>query len=243
MLALFLRAYSLGGGTYTGIEAVSNGMQIMREPRVQTGKHTMLYMSVSLAFTASGLFLCYLLLKVTPGSGKTLNAILANALYGDWSFGYALALVTILSEGALLFVAAQAGFIDGPRIMANMAIDSWLPHRFASLSERLTMHNGVLLMGGASILLLFYTQGSISSLVIMYPINVFLTFSISQIGMSTYFHQEPQKGNALEKAPAGPHDGLRALLHHPGHHQLRKIRRRRLDDPADHVGFHRRSAT
>jgi amino acid transporter len=193
MLALFLRAYSLGGGTYTGIEAVSNGMQILREPKVQTGKKTMLYMAVSLAFTASGLFLCYLLLKVTPGTGKTLNAILANALYGDWSIGYALALVTIFSEGALLLVGAQAGFIDGPRIMANMAIDSWLPHRFASLSERLTMHNGILLMGGASIFLLFYTRGRISSLVVMYAINVFLTFSISQLGMSRYYIKNRRK--------------------------------------------------
>jgi amino acid transporter len=193
MLALFLRAYSFGGGTYTGIEAVSNGLQIMREPKVQTGKKTMFYMSTSLAFTASGLFICYLLLKVTPGSGKTLNAILANALYGNWSFGYALALVTILSEGALLFVGAQAGFIDGPRVMSNMAIDSWLPHRFASLSERLTMHNGVLLMGSASILLLLYTHGSISNLVVMYAINVFLTFSISQIGMIVYFIKNRKK--------------------------------------------------
>jgi amino acid transporter len=187
MLALFLRAYSLGGGTYTGIEAVANGMQVLREPKVQTGKKTMLYMSVSLAFTASGLFLCYLLLHVSPGHGKTLNAILAGALYGGGPFGTGLALVTILSEGALLFVAAQAGFIDGPRIMANMATDSWLPHRFASLSERLTMHNGILLMGGAAVFLLFYTHGSITSLVTMYAINVFLTFSLSEIGMSTYF--------------------------------------------------------
>ncbi len=193
MLALFLRAYSMGAGTYTGIEAVANGMQILREPKVQTGKKTMLYMAVSLAFTASGLFFCYLLLKVAPGEGKTLNAILANALYGDWSIGYGLALVTILSEGALLFVAAQAGFIDGPRIMANMAIDSWLPHRFSSLSQRLTMHNGILLMGGASILLLFYTRGSISSLVTMYAINVFLTFSISQLGMSKYYIQNRRR--------------------------------------------------
>jgi amino acid transporter len=199
MLALFLRAYSLGGGTYTGIEAVSNGLQIMREPKVKTGKKTMLYMSASLAFTASGLFLCYLLLKVTPGSGKTLNAILANALYGNWSIGYALALVTILSEGALLFVGAQAGFIDGPRVMSNMAIDSWLPHRFASLSERLTMHNGVLLMGGASIFLLFYTGGKISNLVVMYSINVFLTFSISEIGMSTYFIRNRRKEKEWKK--------------------------------------------
>ena len=89
--------------------------------------------------------------------------------------------------------------------MANMAIDSWLPHRFASLSERLTMHNGVLLMGGASIFLLFYTRGSISSLVVMYAINVFLTFSISQLGMSLYFIKNRDKEPLLEKAPAGPH--------------------------------------
>ncbi len=101
--------------------------------------------------------------------------------------------MTILSEGALLFVAAQAGFIDGPRIMSNMAIDSWLPHRFASLSERLTMQNGVLLMGGAAILLLFYTGGKISALVVMYSINVFMTFSLSQIGMSTYFIRNRKK--------------------------------------------------
>ncbi|WP_243688397.1 APC family permease [Geotalea toluenoxydans] len=67
---LFLRAYSLGGGTYTGIEAVSNSMQIMREPRVKTGKRTMLYMATSLAFTAAALFICYALLGVKPIEAK-----------------------------------------------------------------------------------------------------------------------------------------------------------------------------
>ncbi len=199
MLALFLRAYSLGGGTYTGIEAVSNGLQIMREPRVKSGKRTMLYMAVSLAFTAGGLFVCYLLLNVVPAQGKTLNSILANALFGNWPMGYWLAVITIFSEGALLFVAAQTGFIDGPRVMSNMAIDSWFPHRFASLSERLTMQNGVLVMGGASILLLFYTRGSISHLITMYSINVFLTFSISQIGMATYFIRNRAKEKHWKK--------------------------------------------
>ncbi|HEX9454301.1 MAG TPA: amino acid permease, partial [Candidatus Binatia bacterium] len=63
-LAILLHAYSLGGGTYTGIEAVSNGLQILRQPRVVTGKKTMLYMATSLAFTASGILLCYLLNQV-----------------------------------------------------------------------------------------------------------------------------------------------------------------------------------
>ncbi len=187
MALLFLRAFSLGGGTYTGIEAVSNGLQILREPRVPNGKKTMLYMSVSLALTAGGILVCYLLLGVQPVAGKTLNAVLAGQVFGGWSFGGLLALVTIFTEGAILIVAAQAGFVDGPRVMANMAVDYWFPHRFASLSSRLTMQNGVLLMGGSAILLLLYSRGRISTLIVMYSINVFLTFTMSQLGMSRYF--------------------------------------------------------
>ena len=59
---VFMRAFSLGGGTFTGIEAVSNGLAIMREPRVRTAKRTMLLMATSLAITASGILLAYLLL-------------------------------------------------------------------------------------------------------------------------------------------------------------------------------------
>ena len=196
MALLFLRAFSLGGGTYTGIEAVSNGLQILREPRVHNGKKTMLYMSVSLALTAGGILVCYVLLGVSPVSGKTLNAVLASEVFGGWSFGGMLALITIFSEGAILLVAAQAGFVDGPRVVGNMASDYWFPHRFASLSDRLTMQNGVLLMGGSAILLLLYSRGRISTLIVMYSINVFLTFSLSQLGMSRFFirnrHKEPE---------------------------------------------------
>ena len=70
LLMLLLRGYSLGGGTYTGIEAVSNGLPIMREPRVKTGRRTMIYMASSLAITASGLLLCYLLWHDRAGSGQ-----------------------------------------------------------------------------------------------------------------------------------------------------------------------------
>jgi amino acid transporter len=195
ILMLLLRAYSLGGGTYTGIEAVSNGLQIMRDPKVQTGKRTMVYMATSLAVTAGGLFLCYLLFDIKPVEGKTLNAALADGLFNVWSFGKILAVVTIFSEGALLLVGAQAGFIDAPRVMANMAVDSWLPHRFASFSERLTMQNGVVMVGTSALLLLWYTHGSISALVVMYSINVFLTFSLSEFGMSRFFitHRKREK--------------------------------------------------
>jgi amino acid transporter len=196
ILMLFLRAYSLGGGTYTGIEAVSNGLQIMREPRVKTGKRTMVYMATSLAFTAGMLFLCYSLMGIQPVEGKTLNAVLADGLFAHWPMGSSIAFVTIFSEGALLLLAAQAGFVDGPRVMSNMAVDSWFPHRFAALSVRLTMRNGIVLMGAAAIALLLYTKGSVSALVVMYSINVFLTFSLSQLGMSKFYiqrrHEDPQ---------------------------------------------------
>jgi amino acid permease len=84
---------------------------------------------------------------------------------------------------ALLIVGAQAGFIDGPRVLANMAHDAWIPRRFASLSGRLTTRNGILLMGGAALAALLYTRGNVSLLVLMYSINVFLTFSLSMAGM------------------------------------------------------------
>ncbi|MGH7887613.1 MAG: amino acid transporter, partial [Candidatus Binatia bacterium] len=115
-LAILLHAYSLGGGTYTGIEAVSNGLQILREPRVVTGKKTMLYMATSLAFTASGILLCYLLNRVVHEPGRTLNASLFATIYGgffgiDSAITNALVIVTLISEAALLIVAAQAGFL------------------------------------------------------------------------------------------------------------------------------------
>ncbi len=198
MALLLLRAYALGGGTYTGIEAVSNGLQIMREPRVATGKRTMVYMAVSLALTAGGILIGYLLLDVHHAAGKTMNAVLSEDIFGGWHLGglpvgYWLVLVTLISEGLLLVVAAQAGFIDGPRVMANMAVDSYLPHRFAALSEQLSMQNGVLLMGLAALAMLFYTRGNIETLIFMYSINVFLTFSLSQLAMTRFWLQRPQE--------------------------------------------------
>ena len=183
MLLLFARAYSLGGGTYTGIEAVSNGLPIMREPRVQTGKHTMLYMATSLACTAAGLIVCYLLWHVQLSPGKTLNAVLAERFAQSLGWGSTFVILTLVSEGALLVVAAQAGFIDGPRVLANMALDWWVPRRFATLSERLTTRNGIVLMGTAALAVLLYTKGSVGRIVVMYSINVFLTFSITELSM------------------------------------------------------------
>lgn len=198
MGAIFLRAYSMGAGTYTGLEAVSNGIQIMREPKVATARRTMVYMAVSLAITAGGILVCYLLFKVTPEIGKTMNAVLAERFAASWQMGplpigKIFIVIVLGSEAALLFVGAQAGFVDGPRVMSNMASDSWLPHRFSSLSDRLTMQNGVLIVSFSAIVILLITRGSTFTLVLMYSINVFLTFSLSQAGMVRYWLKNREK--------------------------------------------------
>ncbi len=186
---LFMRSYSLGAGTYTGIEAVSNGLQILKEPRVATAKRTMAYMALSLAFTAGGILVCYLLWHASPQEGKTMNAVLLEKVMGSWTLagwdvGTWLVIITLISEGALLFVAAQTGFIDGPRVLSNMAMDSWMPHGFANLSERLVTKNGVILLAAASASLMIYAKGKVSFLVVLYAINVFITFSLTQISMA-----------------------------------------------------------
>jgi amino acid transporter len=209
LFVIAIRAFSLGGGTFTGIEAVSNGIPIMREPRVQTGKKTMVYMAASLAFTAGGIMVCYLLFDVksffdlpqAEQLKKTLNWVLANNFAGHWHLGPVpigsiFVSITIASEAALLFVAAQTGFIDGPRVMSNMAIDSWLPHRFASLSDRLTSKDGVLLMGISAITILVAMKGSVDALVVMYAINVFVTFSLTNLGMFRFWVGERKRAHS-----------------------------------------------
>ncbi len=185
LLILLLRSYSMGAGTYTGIEAVSNALPILREPRVQTAKKTMRYMAISLSVTAMGIMFAYVLLNVTQHPGKTLNAVLLENAVAGWpaGVGHPFLLVTLISEAALLFIAAQSGFIGGPRVLANMAMDRWVPTHFAMLSDRLVTSRGILMMGGAALLTVVLTHGTVHFLIVLYSMNVFITFALSQMGM------------------------------------------------------------
>jgi len=66
--------------------------------------------------------------------------------------------LTLMTEAALLFVAAQTGFVGGPQVLATMAMDRWVPRRFSYLSERLVTQDGVVAMGLAAILILIGTH-------------------------------------------------------------------------------------
>jgi amino acid transporter len=200
--ALLLRAYSLGGGTYTGIEAVSNNVQSLVEPRIRTGKWTMFYMALSLAFTAGGIIVLYLLWGAQHVEGRTLNAvtfesIIAHLGMGSDALNQAALVIVLALEAGLLLVAANTGFLGGPAVLANMAVDSWMPHQFRNLSSRLVTQNGVILMAGAAAIVLLITGGQVSVLVVLYSINVFLTFTLSLLGLVKYWWLHRSEGRWL----------------------------------------------
>jgi len=205
VVSTMLLAYSQGGGTYTGLEAVSNNVNTLAEPRVATGKWTMFYMATSLAFTAGGIMLLYLLWDAAQSAGQTLNAVVFKSVIEHLDLGSAFAnqsglLVVLAFEAGLLFVAANTGFLGGPAVLSNMAADSWVPRQFRQLSSRLVRQNGVLLMGLAAFAVLVWSNGAVGLLVVLYSINVFLTFSISLFGLCIYWWRNRRaRGNWLRR--------------------------------------------
>jgi amino acid transporter len=195
VLALFFKAFSLGGGTYTGLEAVSNSVHNLAEPRVKTGKATMWAVAASLAFMAAGIIIMYLLWDVQKVPGETLNATAFKAVTANWvvlgtNISEEFVTVSMLFAMGLLFVAANTGYIAGPSVLAALAVDRWMPHMFSALSNRLVTKNGVVLMGSLAIGALLMTGGVVHLLVILYSINVFLTFSLSLAGITRYRWRE-----------------------------------------------------
>ena len=204
MAAFLLLAYAQGGGTYTGLEAVSNNVNVLAEPRVKTGKLTMLYMAASLAFTAGGIIVVYLLWDARHVEGQTLNAVAFGAVLKDMGFEAPLAhqgalLVVLALEAGLLFVAANTGFLGGPAVLSNMAADSWVPHKFRYLSTRLVTENGIVVMGIAALAILLWSGGSVTLLVVLYSISVFLTFAIALFGLCAYWWRHRREARWLRR--------------------------------------------
>ena len=103
------------------------------------------------------------------------------------TFNHTALILVLFFEAGLLFVAANTGFLGGPRVLSNMAADSWLPHQFRHLSTRLVTQNGIVIMGLAALVIVLWSRGSVDLLVVLYSINVFLTFSLSLLGLCIYW--------------------------------------------------------
>lgn len=184
-LALVLGAYAMGAAGYGGIEAISDGMTGLREPRAKTAKRTMAYLMVSLAFLLGGLLLAYQLSGIEREPGRTMNASLFRAAAADWPRAVSDAFVSaaLICQALILFGACQVGFQAGPRVLAGMAADRWLPTRFANLSDRLVTQNGIFIMGLAALAVLIHARASVAYLAIPYGIAVFLAIVLTQAAM------------------------------------------------------------
>jgi amino acid transporter len=189
--AIFVRAYALGGSTYSGVESISNHVNLLAEPRLKNGRMTMLYVALTLAFTAGGLVLLYSLESVRPAQGQTLNAIAFSTIIAKMGFdnatSHGLLLLTLALEGAILVAAANSILIFAPQLLGNMATDSWLPHRFRNLSSRLVREDGVVFIGACAVAILLWTRGELGLLVVFYSINVFLCLTLSKLGLCRHW--------------------------------------------------------
>ena len=162
VIAVMLKAYSLGGGTYTGIEAVSNNVNMLKEPQ---GPHRQVDHVHDGAFAVGHRRRHHPALpavgRCALQTSETLNAIVFREIISSigltGSMSHLLLVATLAFEGALLFVAANTGFLGGPAVLANMAVDRWAPNQFSALSSRLVTRNGVLLMGVAALAILLWT--------------------------------------------------------------------------------------
>ncbi len=139
------------------------------------------------------MILLFLLWAPVPVPGQTLNAVVFHSILGDSQFGNSILFLTLLLEGGLLCVAANTGFLAGPSVLANMAIDGWVPNRFRHLSTRLVVNNGLILFALFAIGILIWCGGHVALLVVLYSINVFITFSLSLFGMCVYWAKNRSK--------------------------------------------------
>jgi len=187
-LVLLLKAYAMGAGTYTGLEAVSNNVNILAEPRIRTGKWSMFYMAASLSLMAGGILFMYLMWNVQPHGHLTYNAILFTHILQASGLHYHAALtILMLFEVGILMLGANTGFLGGPAVLANMAADQWVPSQFRNLSSRLVKQNGVLAFGIAAAIIILLTKGHVSVLVVLYSITVFLAFALTLFSLVTHW--------------------------------------------------------
>ncbi len=177
---LILRAFSSGCTALTGIEAISDGVLVFRKPESRNARITLIAMGLILAVLFFGITFIALKLHVTPLQDRTVVSSIAESIFGGRNIlFFAVQIFTML----ILFLAANTGFADFPRLCFFLARDKFLPRQFTNLGERLVFSNGIILLGFSSITLIILFQGSVHLLIPLYAIGVFTSFTLSQAGM------------------------------------------------------------
>lgn len=178
-LFLILRAFSSGCTALTGVEAIANGIPAFREPRSQNAANTLLWMSIILGMIFLSITLLANRIGAVPSETDTIISQMGRTIFGG-----ALGQWILLGATAVILVmAANTSFADFPRLAALAAADGFLPRQLSYRGSRLVFSSGIALLAGLAIVLLVALQANTSRLIPLYAIGVFLSFTLSQLGM------------------------------------------------------------
>lgn len=191
LVMVLLNAFSHGCSALTGIEAVSNGVQVFREPVEKNAQKTILWIGFILAGIFLGVTLLAIVFQVVPKASETVMSQVARAVFGGNSFFYYLIQASTL---AILVLSANTSFAGFPRLTSILADDGYLPRQLMSLGDKLVFSNGIIILAVLSGLLVWMFHSETHALIPLFAIGVFLSFTLAQGGMVIYHWQEKHPG-------------------------------------------------
>jgi amino acid transporter len=180
-LFLILHAFSSGTTALTGVEAISNGIPAFKEPRSHNAGKTLIWMSLILGSLFLGITYLAGQIGAVPSETETVISQIARTVFGDRGFLY---LAVIASTTLILFMAANTAFADFPRLSALQASDKFLPRQLTYRGSRLVYSWGIIILAMIAALIIIIFQANVTSLIPLYAIGVFLSFTLSQAGMA-----------------------------------------------------------
>lgn len=190
VLFLVLRAFASGCSSMTGVEAISNGIPMFKEPEVKNAAITTYCMSTLLAIMFAGTAFLILHFHIMPRESETALSQLTEAVFGRGWVYYYIQLATTL----ILYLAANTSYNGLPPLLSLMARDGYMPRYLGTRGERLSFSNGIILLTIIAGLLIYAFQGNTEHLISLYAIGVFLSFTIAQTGMVVHWRREKGQG-------------------------------------------------
>jgi len=180
-LFLILRAFANGTTSLTGVEAISNGITAFKEPRSKNAGVTLMWMAGILGTLLISTTFLAIHTGAIPAESETIISQLARTVYANRGILY---LATISSTTIILIMAANTAFADFPRLGALHAGDGFLPKQLTAKGSRLVFSRGIMTLAVISSLLVILFKASVTALIPLYAIGVFLSFTLSQSGMA-----------------------------------------------------------
>ncbi len=200
-LLLLLRAFASGSVALTGTEAVANGVQAFRKPESWNARVVLILMGTFFASIFIGISFLSTTIGIQPdySETETVNSLLTRSLVGTSWYFYLVQAATAL----LLILAANTAFNGFPRLASIMAVDRFMPRQFAQRGDRLAFSTGIIALAVVSSLLIIAYSASVTSLIPLYTVGVFIAFTLSQAGMVRKWLREKGRGWQLSAAING----------------------------------------